>query len=174
MDGHTNIIVFGDRRFTIAGAGPEIEAGSKAPGFVLTDNNLQPFSSEQLKGKNVLISCVPSLDTEVCSLQTRRFNKEAENLDGNITVLTVSTDLPFAQRRWVKSEGINKIITLSDHLKADFGARYGVLIEELRLLARAVFVIDKNGIVVYRQVVKDASQEPDYNAAMEAVKNLLN
>jgi len=116
---------------------------------------------------------VPSLDTPVCDLETRRFNQEAATLGPGVAVLTLSMDLPFAQKRWCGAAGVDKVTTLSDHRDASFGAAYGTLIRELRLLARCVFVVDKDGVLRYIQLVKEIAQEPDYAAVLDAVKKLL-
>jgi thiol peroxidase len=115
---------------------------------------------------------VPSLDTPVCDLETRRFNQEAATLGPGVAVLTLSMDLPFAQKRWCGAAGVDKVTTLSDHRDASFGTAYGTLIKELRLLARCVFVVDKDGILRYIQLVKEIAQEPDYAAVLEAVRKL--
>jgi thiol peroxidase len=109
----------------------------------------------------------------VCDIQTRRFNTEAANLGTDIAILTISMDLPFAQKRWCGAAGIDKITTLSDHRGAEFGNAYGVLIKELRLLARAIFIVDQNNIIQYIQIVEEISEEPDYGAVLEAVNRLV-
>src|SRR5690625_4019668 len=149
--------------------GNEIKVGDTAPNFTVLNNDLQEISLDDYKGKKKLISVVPSIDTGVCSDQTRRFNEEAEKLD-NVHVLTISMDLPFAQKRWCAAEGIGNLDTLSDHRDADFGEKYGVLIKELRLLARSIFVVDSNDKVTYVEYVDEVSSHPDYDAALEAVK----
>jgi thiol peroxidase len=121
----------------------------------------------------VVISAVPSLDTPVCDMETRRFNSEAAKLSDDIVILTISMDLPFAQKRWCGAAGVDKVVTLSDHREAEFGKAYGVLIKELRLLARAVFVIDAEGVVRYVQLVNEVAEEPDYDAVISAAKNLV-
>ncbi len=121
------------------------------------------------KGYVRLISVVPSIDTGVCDAQTRRFNEEATNLD-NVKVLTVSVDLPFAQKRWCGSNGIENVQTLSDHRDLSFGVAFGVAIKELRLLARSVFVVDSNGLVTYAEYVGEITEHPNYEAAIEAAK----
>jgi len=153
--------------------GPELKIGDKAPQFTLTDNSFQPFTLEKLAGKVCIISCVPSLDTPVCDLETRRFNTEAAKLGPDVLVLTVSMDLPFAQKRWCGAAGVDKVITLSDYRGAEFAQSYGVLIKEMHLLARVIFVLDKNGVISYIQTVKDVGTEPDYAAVLQAVKKLL-
>lgn len=150
--------------------GPEIKAGQPAPNVELTANDLSTVQLSSFKGKVCVVIAVPSLDTPVCDTETRRFNKEAANLGDDVVVLAVSTDLPFAQARWCGAAGVKNVQTLSDHRDAAFGASYGVLIKGLRLLARAVFVIDKQGVVRYTELVKEVANEPDYDAALAAVK----
>ena len=152
--------------------GTEVKEGEKTPDCEVLDNGLAPVQLSSFTGKICLISSVPSLDTPVCDTQTRKFNEEAASLSSNVVVLTISTDLPFAQARWCGAAGIDRVQTLSDHRDVSFGQAFGVLIEELRLLARAVFVVDQEGIVRYRQIVKEITEEPDYEAALSAVKNL--
>lgn len=147
--------------------GNEVKVGAQAPGFTVLSNDLKEVTLDDYQGKVKLISVVPSLDTGVCSEQTRRFNEEADKLD-NVVVLTISMDLPFAQKRWCASEGIEKVHTLSDHRLADFGKNYGVLIEELRLLTRAIFVVDSNNEVTYVEYVDEVTTHPDYQAALDA------
>jgi thiol peroxidase len=153
--------------------GNEIKVGDKAPDIVLLDNDLKPVKLSSFRGKVVVISSVPSLDTPVCDMETRRFNSEAANLGPNVVILTVSNDLPFAQKRWCGAAGVEKVQTLSDHREAAFGQGYGVLIKELRLLARSIFVLDADGVVRYVQHVQEVSQEPDYAAVIAAVKKLI-
>ena len=153
--------------------GPELRVGDKAPDFEVVDNNMAPVTLSDYRGKICIIASVPSLDTPVCDMETRRFNQEAGELGPKVKVLTISMDLPFAQKRWCGAAGIDQVTTLSDHRKASFGKAYGVLIKELRLLARAVFVVDDSGVIRYIQMVKEISTEPDYEAVMDAVKKLL-
>jgi thiol peroxidase len=153
--------------------GKEINVGDKAPDVELLDNELKPVKLSSFRGKVVVVSSVPSLDTPVCDMETRRFNSEAASLGPNVVILTVSNDLPFAQKRWCGAAGVDKVKTLSDHREAAFGQGYGVLIKELRLLARSIFVLDAGGVVRYVQHVKEVSQEPDYAAVVAAVKKLL-
>lgn len=152
--------------------GEAVKVGDKAPAFTARDNDLNPVNFEAFRGKTVVIAAVPSLDTAVCDLETRRFNREAAGLGPDVVILTVSMDLPFAQKRWCGAAGVDKVKTLSDHFDASFGNAYGVLIKELRLLARAIFVVDKAGIVRYIQLVPALGQEPDYDAVLNAVKEL--
>jgi thiol peroxidase len=160
--------------FTFAGkactlVGPELKVGDKMPAFTATANNLSTFDSASVAGKKLIISVVPSLDTGVCDAQTRRFNQEAANL-GNVEILTISMDLPFAQKRWCGAAGIDKVTTLSDYKDASFGTAFGVLIKEWRLLARAVFVVDSTGTIVHAEYVSAAPEHPNYEAALEAAK----
>lgn len=149
--------------------GSEVKVGDKAPNFTVLANDLSPVTLDDSKGHVRLISVVPSIDTGVCDAQTRRFNEEAASL-GNVKVLTVSVDLPFAQKRWCAAAGIENVQTLSDHRDLSFGEAYGVAIKELRLLARAVFVVDSNDTVTYVEYVSEATDHPNYEAAIEAAK----
>ncbi len=152
--------------------GEEIKAGDKAPDFTALDNGLAPVELSSFGGKVVIVCSVPSLDTPVCDIEARRFNEEAAGLGPDVAVLVVSMDLPFAQKRWSGAAGASDVQTLSDHRDASFGAAYGVLIKELRLLARAVFVIDKEGVVQHIELVKEIADEPDYEAALAAAGKL--
>ncbi|MDY0405330.1 thiol peroxidase [Virgibacillus sp. 179-BFC.A HS] len=149
--------------------GPELKVGDKAPDFTALSNDLQEVSLHDFKGKVKLISVVPSIDTGVCAAQTKRFNEEADKID-NIQILTISMDLPFAQGRFCAAEGIKHLEMLSDHRDADFGKKYGVLIKELRLLARSIFVVDSNDNITYVQYVNEVTDHPDYDKALEAAK----
>jgi thiol peroxidase len=171
MEERKGIITMKGNPLTLVGK--SLKVGDRAPDFGVLDNNLAPVSLGAYTGKVCVISSVPSLDTPVCDLETRRFNQEAADLSPDIVILTVSMDLPFAQKRWCGAAGVDRVITLSDHKDASFGAAYGVLIKELRLLARAVFVVDRKGVVQYIQIVKEVTQEPDYEAALQAAKNLV-
>ncbi|SHF79217.1 thiol peroxidase [Ornithinibacillus halophilus] len=148
--------------------GSEIKVGDQAPNFTVLNNDLKEVSLDDYKGKVKLISVVPSLDTGVCSLQTKKFNDEASKVDAQ--VLTVSMDLPFAQKRWLEANNVSNLITLSDHREGNFGEKYGVLIKELRLLARSIFVVDSNDKVTYVEYVSEVSEHPDYDKALEAAK----
>jgi thioredoxin-dependent peroxiredoxin len=153
--------------------GSEVKAGDKAPDFYTLDNGLSPVNLTNYQGKVVIISSVPSLDTPVCDLETRRFNDEAAKLGKDVVILTISMDLPFAQKRWCGAAGVTHVTTLSDHKDASFGLGYGVLIKELRLLARAVFVVDRQGGIRYVELVKEMTSEPDYDAALAAAKGCV-
>ena len=152
--------------------GPELKAGDLAPDFEVTGNDLSAVKLSDHAGKVCVISSVPSLDTPVCDVETRRFNEEAGKLGGEVKVLTISMDLPFAQKRWCGAAGVENVVTLSDYKDASFGKAYGVLIKDLRLLARAVFVVDGGGVIRYVQIVPEIAQEPDYEAVLKAVKDL--
>ncbi|MGE5294591.1 MAG: thiol peroxidase [Solirubrobacterales bacterium] len=154
--------------------GKEVKVGQKAPDAELVANDLSTITLSAIRqGKVCIITSVPSLDTPVCDVETRRFNVEAGNLGDAVVVLAVSMDLPFAQTRWCGAAGVKNVHTLSDHRDAAFGKAYGVLIKDLRLLARAVFVVDKRGVVQYVELVKEMASEPDYAAALDAAKKLL-
>jgi len=152
--------------------GHALKIGDRAPDFEVTGNDMKPVRFSSFSGKACIISSVPSLDTPVCDMETRKFNKEAAGLGPDIVIFTISMDLPFAQKRWCGAAGVERVITLSDYKTADFGTAYGVLIKELRLLARAVFVADKKGVIRYIQIVKEVADEPDYSAALNALTKL--
>lgn len=149
--------------------GTEVKVGDDAPDFTVLSNDMQEVSLNNYEGKVKLITTVPSVDTDVCSQETKRFNEEADKLD-NVQVLTVSMDLPFAQARWCIANEVKDLDTLSDHRDADFGKNYGVLMKELRLLARAVFVVDSNNKITYVEYVDEVTNFPDYEAALNAAK----
>jgi thiol peroxidase len=150
--------------------GNEVKVGETAPDFVALDNNLTPVKLSAYRTKICIISSVPSLDTPVCDNETRKFNEEAMKLGEKVQIITISMDLPFAQKRWCGAAGVNKIQTLSDHKEAQFGTTYGVLIKELRLLARAVFLVDQKGILQYTQLVKEIANEPNYEEIWSVLK----
>jgi len=152
--------------------GDEVTVGQKAPDFVAIDHNLSPVKFSSFRGKICILASVPSLDTPVCAIETRKFNEEASRLSADIVILTISMDLPFAQKRWCGAEGITRIQTLSDHRDAAFGMSYGVLIKDLRLLARAVFLVDQKGVLQYSQLVKEVASEPNYKDIWHALKKL--
>ena len=171
MSERTGIISFKGNPMTLLG--PELKTGDKAPDFLVVDNGLAPVTLASSAGKIRIISAVPSLDTPVCDTETRRFNQEAATLPENVVVLTVSLDLPFAQKRWCGAAGIDRVTTLSDYRERSFGNAYGVVIKELVLLARAIFVIDAGDTIRYIQIVPEVTTEPDYAAVIAAVKSLL-
>jgi len=152
--------------------GTSLSVGDKAPDFNVLDNDLKPVNLSAYAGKTLVITSVPSLDTPVCAMETRKFNVEAGNLGEDVAVLTVSMDLPFAQKRWCAAEGIENVKTLSDHRDASLGMAYGVLIKELRLLARTVFIVDKNQIIRYIQFVDEVTNEPNYEEVLNALRDL--
>ena len=170
MEERSGAVTFQGNPLTLVGK--ELKKGDDAPDVELLNNDLAPVKISSFRGKICVLTTVPSLDTPVCDMETRRFNEEAANLGADVAVLTVSMDLPFAQKRWCGAAGIDRVTTLSDHRDASFGQAYGVLIKELRLLARAVFVTDKSGVIQYTQLVKELTQEPDYDAVLNAVKGL--
>jgi len=154
--------------------GNAMKVGQKAPDAKLVANDLSAVDLSSLcRGKVCIVTSVPSLDTPVCDLETRRFNEEAGKLGDDVIILAISMDLPFAQKRWCGAAGVKNVRTLSDHREAAFGKAYGVLIKELRLLARAVFVSDKQGVIRYVELVKELGSEPNYEAALKAAKELL-
>ena len=153
--------------------GEEAKVGNPAPDVEMLDNDLSSVKLSSFIGKVCVISSVPSLDTPVCDMETRRFNEEAGKLGADVAILTVSMDLPFAQKRWCGAAGVDRLTTLSDHRDAAFGKAYGVLIKELRLLARAVFVVDREGSIQYIQLVKELTEEPDYEPVLDAVKRAI-
>lgn len=152
--------------------GNEVKVGEQAPSFTVLANDLSSVTLEDKSTNVKIISVIPSIDTGVCDSQTRKFN-ESLSMNDNVSVLTISVDLPFAQRRWCASSGLEHVETLSDHRDLSFGLAYGVVIEELRLLTRAIFVIDQHNRVSYVEYVKEATDHPNYDAAIQAVKDLL-
>ena len=150
--------------------GNELKVGQPAPEVTLTANDLSLVNLSSFKGKKCVVLTMPSLDTDVCDKETRKFNEEAKKLGDDVKILAVSMDLPFAQKRWCGAAGVNNVLTLSDYKEASLGNSFGVLIKELKLLARTIFVIDSKGKVQYSQIVKEITSEPDYAAVLEAVK----
>ena len=149
--------------------GNQIKVGDDAPDFTLVDNDLNSFKLSDTKGKRVFLT-VPSLDTAVCDMEIRKFNEEAIKLGEHISVYAISMDLPFAQGRWCGGAGIDRVKTVSDYKDREFGNNYGVYINELGLLSRAVFIVDENNKVVYVEYLKEITEEPDYEKALEALK----
>lgn len=160
------IITFKGGPLTLAGS--EVKVGDTAPDFTAVDSGLQPVKLSDFKGQTVVISVVPSLDTPVCEIQTKKFNQEAAAL--NAKILTISVDLPFAQKRFCDAHKIQNVTIVSDYKDKDFGNKYGLLIKELGLLSRAVIVVGANGKVEYLEIVKEVTQEPNYQAALDKVK----
>ena len=157
----------------LALSGGEVMIGQKAPDFEVVAPDLSTVSFSSFLGKTCIISSVPSLDTPVCDIQTRRFNQEVASLDQEVVLLTISMDLPFAQQRWCGAADATNVRALSDYRHASFGKAFGVLIEELRLLTRAVFVVDSKGVVKYREIVAEITHEPDYEAALNTIRQCL-
>ena len=170
MKERTGIITMKGNPLTLLGN--EVNIGERAPDFIALDPNLTPIKLSSYRTKICIISSVPSLDTPVCDMETRRFNDEAARLGEKVQILTLSMDLPFAQKRWCGAAGISKVQTLSDHRDAHFGLAYGVLIKELRLLARALFLVDQKGILRYTQLVKEITNEPNYEEILSELKKL--
>lgn len=171
MEERTGLVTLKGNAITLLG--PEIKVGQPAPDVELVANDLSTVQLSSFKGKVCVLIAVPSLDTPVCDTETRRFNEEAANLGDDVVVIAISTDLPFAQARWCGASGVKNVQTLSDHRDAAFGTSYGLLIKGLRILARAVFVVDKQGVVRYTELVKEVATEPDYEATLAAVKDAL-
>ncbi len=166
-----NVVTFKGNPMTLVGTA--VEKGASAPDFKLLANDLSSKSLKDYSGKVLIISVVPSLDTGVCDLQTRRFNNEAAALGANVRILTVSCDLPFAQARWCGAAGVDNLETLSDHYDLNFGLAYGLVIKELRLLARSVFVVDQQGKIVYMEIVPEVSHEVNFTEALKAAEALV-
>jgi len=170
MQERTGIVTFKGNPVTLLG--PEVRVGDPAPDFTVVDTALAPVTLADFRGKIKVISAVPSLDTPVCDVETRRFNQEAAGLGDDVVVLTVSLDLPFAQKRWCAASGVDRVKVLSDYQDRSFASAYGVLIRELRLLSRSIFVVDGKDVVRYVQHVPEIGREPDYGAVLTAVKGI--
>jgi thiol peroxidase len=164
----SNLVKAGNKYVTLLGE--QVNVGEQAPHFKVVDKHFAPVSLNDFQGQTLLISVVPSLDTGVCSIQTKRFNEEAAKLPENITILTISNDLPFAQKRFCDVEKVEGINVLSDSVWRQFGANYGLLIKDMGLLTRAIFIIDNNGKIVYKELVANISQHPDYDEALAKAK----
>jgi len=171
MKERTDLVTMKGQSLTLLGS--EVRVDQKAPDFEVVANDLSTVRSSSFHGKVCIISSVPSLDTAVCDTQTRRFNEEAIRLGDDVVVLTISMDLPFAQKRWCGAVGVKNVQTLSDHREASFATAFGVLIKELRLIARAVFVVDRDGVIRYIQIVNELANEPCYQSVLDAVRELL-
>ena len=161
----TGVITFKGGPLTLIG--PQLKTGDQAPDFTVIGEGLKPVKLSDFKGQTVVISSVPSLDTPVCEIQTKRFNQEAARL--NAKILTISMDLPFAQKRFCDAHKIQNVVCLSDYKDRQFGTGWGLLIKELGLLARAVFVVNPDGKIGHAQIVKEVAQEPDYNSALQSL-----
>ncbi len=165
------VITFKGNPMTLVG--DELKAGASAPGFTLHyfEGGLKTLTNKDLEGKPTIISVVPSLDTGVCAIQTKKFNQELASMGANVNAVTVSRDLPFAQNRFCGAEDVKNMRVGSDYQSGAFGEAFGVMIDELKLLARSVFVLDKTGKVVYSEIVPEVTSEPNYQAALTALKN---
>jgi thiol peroxidase len=152
--------------------GPELKPGDRAPEFDVVDTNLTPVNLKQTGSSVRIVSVVPSLDTPVCDAQTKRFNDEIAKLPG-VEVITVSMDLPFAQKRWCGAFGVDRVKMLSDHRSGSFGAAYGTLIKEMRIESRAIFVLDKDNVIRHVEYVKEVTDHPNYQTALQAAKSLI-
>ncbi|MFP4289714.1 MAG: thiol peroxidase [Bacteroidales bacterium] len=170
MKRNSNVVTFGGNPVTLLGK--MAKTGNNAKNFIATDGDLKPVQLSDFQGKVRIISSVPSVDTSVCADQTRRFNLEASKLEG-AQIITISCDLPFALKRFCAAEGIDNILTVSDHKDTEFGVKYGFLIEEFRLLARGIVIVDQNDIIKYVEVVPEIAEHPDYDKAIAAAKKLL-
>lgn len=170
MNKRKGIVTMGGNPVTLLGN--EIKVGDKGPDFTALKGDLSPYSLKDAGDKIKIISVVPSLDTGVCELQTITFNEEAANFD-DVLILTISVDLPFAQERFCSAHGIDKVITLSDHKDLSFGLNYGFVMEEFRLLARGIIILDRDNTVRYVEYVKEVTNHPDYDKALEEVRKLL-
>lgn len=164
-------VTFEGNPLTLVGSLPKV--GDKAPQFTLTNTGLAPRTLADYAGKTLVLVCVPSLDTPVCDLEVRRFNSEAANVSDSVAILAVSRDLPFAQARWCGAHNVKAVEAVSDYRDGSFGKTYGIYIKELDLLARCVFIIDKEGIVRYVELVSEVTHEPDYQAVLAALKALV-
>jgi thiol peroxidase len=171
MEERMGLVTMKGKPLTLVGS--DVKIGEKAPDFVAIDNNLAAVRFSSYHGKICIISSVISLDTPVCDIQTKKFNDEASRLGPNVVILTISMDLPFAQKRWCGAAGVDRIQTLSDYRDTSFSTSYGVLIKELRLLARAIFLVDRKGVLQYKELVKEVTHEPDYNAVLSELKKLV-
>ncbi|MFH0983656.1 MAG: thiol peroxidase [Planctomycetota bacterium] len=171
MNERTGVIKFKGNPMTLVGGG--VKVGDPLPPFCVTANDLSPIKAEDFKGRVLAVVTVPSVDTPVCATETRRFNKNVADLSGDVRILVVSLDLPFAQKRFCAAEGIDRVSTASDYKDHKFGEAFGARIKELGLLTRAVFVFDKQGQCTYAEYVPEVTQEPNYDAAFAAVKAAL-
>ena len=153
--------------------GPALKVGQKAPDFTVIDTEFNEISLSSYRGKIVVLSSIPSIDTPMCKLQTHRFDEEAKKASKDVVYLTLSVDLPFAQKRWCDAEGVHTTVLLSDFRNRDFAEAYGLLIKERMLLARAVFVIDRDGVIRYIQIVKEQFAEPDYENVLNTLNDVL-
>ncbi|MFT6195376.1 MAG: thiol peroxidase [Cognaticolwellia sp.] len=166
----TNLVMAGNKYVTLLGN--QVKVGEQAPDFKVVTQSFSPVTLAEFKHKSVLISVVPSLDTGVCSVQTKRFNDEVAHLSENVVMLTISNDLPFAQKRFCKAEKVQNIKVLSDAVWRNFGHNYGLLIKDMGLLTRAIFIIDVDGKIAYKELVGNISQHPDYDTALTQLRSM--
>ena len=171
MSKRTGLVTFQGDPLTLTGQ--EVNVGDSAPDVTLAANDLSEVRLSDYRDKIVVLASVPSVDTPVCDIEVRKFNSEAAGLGSDVEVLVVSMDLPFAQQRWCGAAGVDQVQTLSDHRSAQFGESYGVLIDGLHLLARSVWVIDRSGKVIYKEIVSELTEQPDYEAVLGAVGDLV-
>jgi thiol peroxidase len=171
MSDRTGVVTFLGNPLTLTGS--PVAVGDAAPSFTVLNGDLEPVDVLALPGKVKILVAVPSLDTPVCDVEARRFNEEAAGLGDDVSVAVISEDLPFAQARWCGAAGVDQVTTYSDYKDVDFGTKYGILIKELRLLARTVLVVDETNVVRYLQIVPEVADEPDYDAALAAAKELV-
>ncbi len=161
----------GERQIVLLGN--ELKTGQVAPAFKVVDNNFKKVTLADYQGKTILLSVVPSIDTGICSIQTKRFNSEVTKLPDEVVLLTISTDLPFAQKRFCQQEQVDAMAVLSDAVWRDFGSNYGLLIKDMGILTRSIIIIDNKGKVAYQQLVPELAQEPDYEAALAALQQIV-
>ncbi len=170
MAERTGLVTFKGNGMTLSGSG-EVKEGDTVPEFTVSTTLVDDVKISDYKGKKVILNVVPSLDTGICSIQTARFNKEAAALGDDVVILTISVDLPVAQKRWCEANSADAIVTASDYKHHEFGDKFGLLIKELGVLARAVYVLDPTGKVKYTQLVGEVAEEPDYDSALNALKS---
>ncbi len=166
----TGIVTFKGNPFTLQGT--EIKVGDKAENFNVVDENLQPVKLTDFEGKNIVITTSPSIDTPVCDLQVKRFNKMVTEISDDVVVLYISTDLPFAMKRWCGATNSENIKALSDYQYKEFGLKYGLILKELQLMARATMIIDKEKTIKYLEIVPEQTDEPNYDKTLEEIKKL--
>lgn len=166
----TTLVQAGEKYVTLVGH--QVNVGQQAPNFKVVNESFEPITLDDFKGKNILISVVPSLDTGICSIQTKKFNDAIDKLPKNTVLLTISNDLPFAQKRFCKTEKVNNITVLSDSVWRDFGAKYGLLIKDMGLLSRSIFIIDSDQKIVYKELVSNISEYPNYEKALNEITQL--
>ncbi len=169
MAGQSASVTMRGEPVTLGGKPPAV--GEKAPDFTAVSQDMSPKRLSDYKGKTVVLTAVPSLDTAVCDVETKKFNERAGEFNGSVEFVTVSMDLPFAQKRWCGANGVKNVTTLSDFKQHDFARKYGLRMEENGLLARTVYVIGPDGTITYREIVPEVTKEPNYEAAIEAARD---